>query len=289
MKEKSLKTLRDIGVILLGSAIYAVAFNWLFLPNRIVMGGFTGLAQTVNYLLPWVPIGLFITILNIPLFIIGIRLQGARLLWSSLFAMLSSSLMIDLLDRFVTFRPMQDQVLACLFGGALLGLSMGILLLVGATTGGKELAARLLKMKFRHISIGKLCLAIDLAVVALYTLTFRVLDEALYAVAAMYISSIAMDGVVYGRKTSKVACVICTKGDEVQKRLLELDFGVTALSGKGGYTSAQKNVIICAFKPSRIAALKKTVIEMDPDAFVIVCDAQEVFGEGFAECSLNGL
>ena len=151
-------------LITLGSFIYAFAFDSLFVPNNIVMGGFTGLAQTLNRFVPAVPIGVTVILLNVPLFILGIRRQGFRLLISSVFAMALSSVFIDVLAYAIRFRPIEDHLVACLIGGGMVGLSMGILLMVGATTGGVELAARLLKYHFRYISIGKLCLFIDLMV-----------------------------------------------------------------------------------------------------------------------------
>ena len=127
--------LRDFGVITLASAVYAVAFNWFFLPNDLTMGGFTGAAQILNFLLPALPIGVTTIVMNIPLFVVGVRLSGWRLLLSSLYAMAASSLLLDLVGSLFTFQPMEP-LLACLYGGTLLGASMGMMLLVNATTGG---------------------------------------------------------------------------------------------------------------------------------------------------------
>lgn len=289
MKSKILTLTREYTLILLGSILYAVAFDWLFVPNNIVMGGLTGLGQTVNHLLPFVPIGVFVIVANIPLFLIGVRLQGYKLLISSAFAMVTSSAAIDILPGLVTFEPLGDHLLAGLLGGALVGIGLGIQLWVGATTGGTELAASLLKHKFRHIQIGKLCLMIDLCVVALYSVTFGALTDALYAVIAMYVSSAAMDAVIYGRKTSKVACIISRSGEEVLAQLLKMDLGITQVNARGGFTKEDKEMLICAFKPSKIGMIRRIIMEIDPDAFVIICDAQEIYGEGFADASSNSL
>ncbi len=288
-KSRILKTLKEYLIILLGGLIYALAFDWLFEPNNIVMGGFTGLAQSLNHFIPSLPIGLTVAIMNVPLFIIGFKLQGPKLLWSSLFAMLTSSAAIDILPKFIEFKPMDDLLMVCILGGAMLGTGLGMQLQMGATTGGTELAAALLKYKFKHIQIGKLCLYIDLIVIAIYTLTFQYFRGALYAAIAMYVNSAAMDAFIYGRKTSKVACIVCSGGEELMKKLLEMDFGITEITAKGGYSGQDRTVLICAFKPSRIAAIKKAVVELDPKAFIMICDAQEVYGEGFAECMLNSL
>ena len=286
---KKSRIIKNMLLITLGSFIYAFAFNWLFIPNNIVMGGLTGLAQTLNRFIPGVPVGITVILMNVPLFILGIRRQGFRLLFSSVFAMSVSSLFIDLLAYFVTFQPIEDHLVACIFGGGMVGLAMGLLLMVGATTGGVELAARLLKYHFRHISIGKLCLALDIAVIGISTLIFKNINGGLYAAIAMYISSLAMDAVIYGRNTSKVACIICNDGHYIKQKLIELDFGVTNIRASGGYSDSAKNVLVCAFKPSRISELKTAIMDIDKTAFVIICNADDIFGEGFADVSIDSL
>lgn len=288
-KIKKSRIVKNMLCITLGSLLYALAFDALFIPNNIVMGGFTGLAQTLNRFIPAVPVGVTVIVLNVPLFILGIRRQGFRLLLDSVLAMSLSSVFIDVLGYAVKFKPIEDHLVACLIGGGMVGLSMGILLMVGATTGGVELAARLLKYHFRHISIGKLCLFIDLCVIALYTVVFRNINDGLYAAIAMYISSLAMDAVVYGRNTSKVACIICSEGKLIKERLIELDLGVTNIRAHGGYSDSEKDILVCAFKPSRISELKAAIMETDKTAFVIICNAEDIFGEGFADVSLDSL
>ena len=148
-------------IITASCALYAVGFNWMFDPNHISVGGFTGLGQIINYLLPGLPIGTIVIILNVPLFVLGWRFIGKDFLFSSVYATAVSSLMIDGLAAVHTFKPMEP-ILACLYGGVIIGVSCGIMLREGATTGGTELAARLLKLKLESLSIGTLCLAIDI-------------------------------------------------------------------------------------------------------------------------------
>ena len=129
-------------MLVLASAIYAVGFNWCYAPNRIGFGGITGVGQIINAALPWAPVGVVVILLNIPLFLLGWRWLGGHLLFSSLFAMFVSSVFIDLLAAWHTFDPMEP-MLASIFGGLLLGLSLGLVFLQGATTGGTDLCARL--------------------------------------------------------------------------------------------------------------------------------------------------
>lgn len=284
----ALRRLWEYAVITFGSALYAICFNCFFQPNYISMGGFTGVAQIVNRLIPLMPVGVTVIVLNVPLFLIGVRKLGLGLLISSLYAMAVGSLMIDGLNMIYTFPPM-DPLLATIYGGVLLGISMGLLLSVGATTGGTELAARLLKLKLRHLSIGRLCLVLDVTVIILYALTFHSINNALYGIIAMYISSLAMDAVIYGSINAKMAYIISDHSQEITEKLLGMDLGVTLLKGKGGYTGGEKNVVLCAFKRSQIAAIKASVMAVDPTAFIIVCEAHEILGEGFGEYSPDSL
>ena len=289
MKSKAVKTLWSYLIIVGASLIYAVGFNWCYVPNDIAFGGITGVGQIVNFLLPWAPIGTVVIVLNIPLFLLGWRLLGGHLLISSLFAMAVSSVFIDLIDSLYQFPPM-DPLLACIFGGVLLGLSLGLVFQQGATTGGTDLLARLIKLKLSWLPMGKLLLAVDLVVIAAVSVVFQNLFSALYGLVSLYISSLVMDGVLYGMDQAKVAYIISNRPKEISDTIVrELDRGVTILHGMGAYSGADKEVLFCAFKQRQIVALKRVVKEIDPSAFLIVCEAHEVLGEGFREYKQNDL
>ncbi len=283
------KTLLPVLIITAASAIYALGFVWCYAPNGIAFGGITGVAQIINYLIPALPIGVTVIALNVPLFILGWKLIGGRLLVSSLYAMAVSSVFIDVLTPLREWEPMEP-LLACIFGGLSLGLSLGLIFLQGATTGGTDLLARLLKLKLAWLPMGKLLMGIDLAVIVAVSVAFRTLYAALYGLVALYISTIVMDGVLYGMDTAKVAYIISDKNKEISDAIVkDLDRGVTILHGQGAYTGADKNVLMCAFKQREIAEIKATIKDIDPVAFVIVCDAHEVLGEGFRDYKKDDL
>ena len=283
------KGLRAVLLITLAALIYALSFVWCFDPNGIAFGGITGLAQIVNRLFPAAPVGVTVIVLNIPLFILGWKLIGGKLLVSSLYAMFISSVFIELLTPLYDWQPMEP-LLACIFGGLLMGASLGVVFLQGATTGGTDLAARLLKLKFKWLPMGKLLMGVDLAVIVLVALFFRNLNTALYGLVALYISTLAMDGILYGLDNAKVAYIISDHNDEISSAIVQdLDRGVTILHGQGAYTGAEKQVLMCAFKQREIAAIKAAVKDIDPDAFLIVCNAHEVLGDGFREYKKDGL
>ena len=275
-------------IITASCALYAVGFNWMFDPNHISVGGFTGLGQIINYLLPGLPIGTIVIILNVPLFVLGWRFIGKDFLFSSVYATAVSSLMIDVLASLYTF-PAMDPILACIYGGIVVGIGCGLLLHESATTGGTEMAARLLKLKFQGLSIGSLCLALDVAVTLGYALCFRDLSRAMYGIVALYILSLLIDRVVYGPNAAKVAYIISEQYEAITRELLQLDRGVTLLEGKGAWSGKDKRVILCAFGRRQIIPVKKLVQAVDPNAFVIVCDAHEILGEGFGTYDPTGL
>lgn len=287
MKKKSaLKVINDLFVIILSSFIYAFTFNFFFETNNLAMGGFSGIGQIVHHFFPVLTPGIVVFVLNLPLMVICIKKQGWKVLAATVFAITVTAFMIDGMNAVVAYMgwsyPKMDQpLLASLFGGIICGVSLGFMMLKNATTGGTELAARLLKYVCRNVSIGKICLAIDVTVVCIYAIAYRELNAALYGVIAMYVSSIAMDMVIYGSINAKLAYIISDKSDEISAKIIDMKHGVTLLNGKGAFTGKQKNVVLCAVRPSGIAKIKEAVVETDKDAFIIVTDVKEVYGEGF--------
>ena len=277
------KTLRSYAVITVGSVLFALAFDWFFAPNRVAIGGVTGAAQVLNALLPVLPVGLLTIALNVPLFLAGWRLLGFHLLASSLYSMAVSSAAIDLLALAWDF-PAMDPMLATLCGGALLGLSLGLVFSQGATTGGTDIVARLLKRKFPWLPMGQLLLVPDGVVLAAAALVFGDVSAALYGAVALFVTSRVMDMVLYGLDTCKTAYIISDRWRDIAGVLLkEQDRGVTILRGQGAYTGEDKQVLLVAFRQRDIAQLRRTVHDLDPRAFMIVCNAQEVLGEGFGD------
>lgn len=273
---------RSCGIITLGAVIYALAFDWFVAPNQIAMGGVTSLAQIVNALVPVLPVGVLSILVNVPLFLAGWRLLGGRLLVSSLYAMAVSSLAIDVIAWMHTFPPM-DPILATLYGGAGMGVGLGLVFSQGATTGGTDIIGKLLKLKFPWLPIGKLVMIPDMVVVILAAVVFGTVNAALYGLIQMYLLSKVMDMILYGWDTSRVAYIITDRWEETVQGLLDMNRGVTLLQGKGAYTGAEKQVLLVAFRQREIVPIKRMLREIDPKAFFIVCDAHEILGEGFGD------
>ena len=209
-----MKLLKQYVSITLGCALMALAFDWFYAPNELTLGGFTGIAQVINFFAPALPVGVTVIVLNAPLFLMSLKRFGKRFLVRSFFAVAVNSIFIDLINAVCTFQPM-DKLLGCIYGGVLVGVSLGWLLREEATTGGTELAARLLKLKLPGLSIGTLCLAIDTIVVVSYAAVFRDLTQALYAMVALFIISKVMDRVVYGGNGAKMAYIVSERYEEI--------------------------------------------------------------------------
>lgn len=276
------RRVKSYGIIALGSVIYALAFDWFVAPNQIAMGGVTGLAQIVNALLPVLPVGVMTIAINVPLFLAGWRLLGSRMLVTSLFATAVSSLAIDAIAAIHTFAPMEP-LLAALYGGAAMGVGLGLVFSQGATTGGTDIIGKLMKRKFPWLPTGKLVMIPDMAVVVLAAAVFGTVNAALYGLIQMYLLGKVMDAVLYGWDISRVAYIITDRWEEVSRRLLDMERGVTLLQGQGAYTGTEKRVLLVAFRQQEIVPIKGMLRQIDPKAFFIVCDAHEIFGEGFGD------
>lgn len=275
------KLLRSYGIILAGSLLYSLAFAAFFEANQVAMAGITGLAQVGNVLVPLLPVGAWTFVLNVPVFLVGWRLLGFHLLASSLFSMAVSATAIDGFGLFWRFAP-TDPMLAALCGGALMGLGLGMVFSQGATSGGTDIIGRLLKLKFPWLPLGKLILVPDLAALAAVAAAFDSVEAALYGGVAMFVASQVADTVLYGMDLTKVAYIVSDRWQEIAEVLMcRQGRGVTILQGEGAYTGAEKRVLMIAFRQREIVTIKRQVHELDERAFLIVCDAREVLGEGF--------
>ncbi len=278
MKQK----LKSYAIILMGSLIFALSFDWFFAANAVGMGGITGLAQVLNVIFPFLSVGVGTILLNVPLFLAGWKFIGFHLLASSLFAMAVSSAAMDGIALLYQFAPMEP-MLAAVCGGAMMGAGLGIVFSQGATTGGTDIVARLLKLRFPWLPMGKLVLVPDGVVLVLTAIAFGRVETALYGAIALYVSTKVMDAVLYGMNASKVAYIISDNWQSTADAILARERGVTILDAVGAFTGDRKNVLLVAFPQREIVEIKRLVHEADAHAFMIVCDAHDVLGEGFGE------
>ena len=266
--------------IAVGSTLFALGFALFLEPNQIHAGGVSGLSLLIAAALGRGSVGLISLIINIPLFILGYRHIGRRFFYGSLLGMALSSVLIDVFAAI----PMVDTepLVSVLFGGALCGFGLGLVFHAGASTGGTDIAGRLLKRKFRSFSMGRLMMSMDLVTVVLTAVVFRDVNKALYSALTLYVTSKVMDSVLYSFDYSRVALIVTDEYEAVARAVDEkLDRGVTFLRAQGYYTRQDKFVLLCAIKKQQLPELKDLVAELDPNAFVILQDAHQVLGDGF--------
>jgi len=277
----SKRSILDYLLILLGAFIQALALRLFLVPSNLVSGGISGLAQLVNYYTV-IPIGLMVLLGNIPLFVLGWHhLGGPRFALRTVLSILAFSIFTDTL---VLFLPAQgvtdDMVLNTLFGGLILGIGLGIVYRGRGTSGGTDILGRILN---RHtgITISQAYLITDSVVVLGAGFVFG-WTEALYGLVLIYISGLAAEVALQGTNIIRTAMIVTTQTDQVARAIMtDLERGVTILAGTGGYTGEPRAVIYCTVSRMEINRLKILVHDIDPQAFMVIGQAQEALGEGF--------
>lgn len=289
MKQKELlRQLKNGLLIALGCALFSLGFDLFLQPNQINVGGVSGISQLITHLTGFGSVALWSVLINVPLFLVSIRGVGKKFFVGSLCGMLLSNLFLSLFERIPA--PVTEPLLATLYGGLLTGLGLGLVFVAGASTGGVDIVARLLRPTFPNFPIGRIMLAIDIVTVTLTGVVFGDINKALYSAVTLYVCSMVLDGVVYGLDYSAVALVISDQHQTIcQEITSKLDRGVTILRGQGYYSGQDKRVILCAIKKRQVAELKELVMGIDPAAFVILQEAHQVVGEGFKRYSKNDL
>lgn len=278
---KGKRVFLDSAFVVLGAAVYSAAVNMFAVPNEIVQGGFTGLATMLNHLVPAMPVGLSIFLFNVPLFIIAKFMLGTRFVARTIAVTAFFTLAIDALSPFVPGYT-GDMLLAALFCGVLSGAGLGLVLLAGATTGGTELAASLVRKKRPFASMGSIMLIFDLIVIALSFPVFGKIESVMYAAVTLFISSKTIDLVLYGADHSKLLFIITSKEKEITSKITKnVGRGVTALKVTGGYTGKEKTLLFCAARASEAALISRMIRETDSESFTVITEAGEVFGTGF--------
>ena len=275
-------------MVVFGSTLFALGFVWFLDIHSFNGGGITGVAQIIVEITKLGSVGMWTLAFNIPLFIIGGVKVGKKFFVGSLLGLGSSTLALELLAKLPA--PETEPLLACVYGGALVGVGLGIVVMAGASTGGSDIIVRLLKRKWRNVPIGTITMGFDIVVTVLTGLAFGDMRNALYTGLTVFISGKVMDVVIYSFDYSKVAIIISDKHEEISDWIIhKLVRGVTYLRGEGAYSHTNKNIILTVVKKEQLADLKQKIVDIDPDAFVILQEAHQVLGDGFARYTKDSL
>ncbi len=279
--EKITKKGTDYFMITVGSLLYAIGTSMFNDPNNIAPGGMTGAAIVLNRIMP-IGTGTWFMLMNIPILFLAIYKFGIRFTISTVYATITNSIFTDLLARYCKQYIVNDVILGVIFGSALVAVGIGITFKCHATTGGTDVIIKVLRQKYPHIKTGVLFMMIDIFVIAFAGFVLKDIKVVLYSFLGVMITSYVIDFVLYGRDEAKLIYIISDKTDIITSRLLEeLDIGATHIFGQGAYSGEEKKIILCAIK-KRLSPLAEDIVrEEDPDAFMIVSSASEIFGEGY--------
>lgn len=287
MKDKK-KIIINFLKITVGCALFALGFDLFLEPNGLNAGGISGLSMVLVELLGVGSIGLLSALINLPLFAIGGKKIGKEFFFNSLLGMILVSVFIDLFS--VLPIPETEVLIGALYGGVICGFGLGVVFSVGGSTGGSDIIVRLLKLRYQNVPIGMINTFFDMAVAVLTGIVFQNVNRTLYSGVSIFVLGRVMDAVVYSFDYSKVAIIISKNYEEIAHRIgTHLDRGATFLEGQGVYSGQQTKVVLSAVKKQQISDLKQLVVDVDPDAFIIVQDAHQVLGDGFARFSKYNL
>lgn len=274
----------NYALIILGTGMFAMAYQCIYDQVGLVTGGFTGIAIilrniTLQTIRGGIPLWLTNAVLNIPVFLFAYARHGKKFVGKALLGTVMLSVWLYLIPS-VNLSG-DDYMLSALFGGVFSGAGIGLVLRAGATTGGTDMVASLLHASLRQYSIAQIMQIVDGIIVLAGIYVFG-LRPTLYAVVAIFVTTKVSDAVLEGFHSSKAAFIITKEYEAIAGRLMkELERGVTGLTAKGMYTGEDKCVLYCVVSRKEMVRLKDIVHEVDEHAFVIVTDAREVLGEGF--------
>lgn len=288
MKEKVWSVLLDVLKTAVGCALFALGFDLFLLPGGMNAGGLSGLAMVFVHLTNLASVGTITALLNIPLFIVAGKKIGKKFFVGSFLGMAFSSVFIDLF-AYLPIPPVEP-LIGALYGGVICGAGLGFVFAAGVSTGGSDIIVRLLQMKWRHVPIGVINICFDACVALLTGLVYQDVNSTLYSGIAIFISGKIIDMVVYSFDYSKVALIITKQYEQVAQEISDkLERGATYLYGEGTYSRKETKVVLTAVKKQQIAQLKELVVDIDPDAFIIVQEAHQVLGDGFIRYTKNSL
>ena len=280
-KKKLRRNLANLSLVIVGSVIMAIGYSLFLIPHHFVPGGVSGIAMIVNYFTR-LPLGTMIMVLNIPVFIVGIRIMGRKYGLRSLLGMVVSSLLIDFFHEVVGLESATDNaILAAIYGGFMLGVGLGLVFRGRASTGGSDIIGQILS-RWTGMSMGIAIMLIDFFIISASGLAFKKLEAPLYGYIVLFISSKVIDMILEGWNYTKLVIITSSETEKVQDFILStLDRSGTALRSRSLYLNRDGETIITVIHRKQLPELREFIKSVDPEAFVIINDTYAVLGKGF--------
>ena len=270
--------------IAIGTILMAIGISQFLLPNKLSSGGFSGLATILYYLLKW-PMGRTILILNIPCFIMAFIRIGKEFIIKSLIGTTFLSFFIDFFSGFNQLTD--DRILACIYGGVIIGIGTAIILRSNGSTGGSDLVSIIIKSFNSRFSTSNIIVIFDVVVIALNVLAFKELEIGLYSAISILIMGKMIDIVFEGIGFSKMIFIISDKYKEISDKIgKEIQRGTTGIYSKGMYTNNEKMMVMCVAARGEVIKIRQIANEIDKSSFIVITNVREVFGKGFKRANI---
>lgn len=278
-KRRTYTAVVDCAVIAVGAVLMGVALSVFMVPFKIAPGGVSGLATVLHYL-AGLRVSVLIPLINIPIFIIGIIRLERDFLVKSVFGTVVLSIATE--TAAILPPPTSDPLISAVFGGAVMGIGISAVLSRGGTTGGTDILVLVIRRSFSEVSVGRLYLLIDGAVIAMAGLAFSSGEVIFYSAVSLVVSTYVTDAALEGLNLARLVYIISDNNREICDRIYaELKRGVTGLNSVSMYSGRSGRILMCVIRKGQLSKLKKIIQDIDKDAFVIICDAKEVMGSGF--------
>ena len=267
-----------IGIII-GTILMSIGVSQFLLPNQLSSGGFSGIATITYYLLKW-PMGRTIILLNIPCFIMAFIRIGKEFVFKSLIGTVFLSFFIDFFAKYQELT--NDRVLACIYGGVIVGIGTALILRSNGSTGGSDLISLLAKSYNIKLSTSNIIVIFDVVVIALNVIAFKELEIGLYSAIAILIMGKMIDIIFEGIGFSKMIFIISDKYEEISERICEIiKRGTTGIYAKGMYTNKEKMMIMCIASRGEVIKIRQIANQIDKSSFTVITNVREVYGKGF--------
>lgn len=271
--------LRKLLVILLGTCIYSGGIGLFLDPNELAPGGVVGLAVIASHSIGG-ETGTWYFLLNVPIILLGWWKFGGKFIIYSFYAIVLNSVFTNIFSMFPKITD--NLLLAAIAGSIMVGTGIGLVLRVGATTGGMDIIIKLLRRKFPAIKTSTFFITIDILIVTISGFVFKDFNIAMYAFITVVLNGRVMDYILYGQDEARLVYIVSDKPEMLLHRILqELEIGATILTGKGAYSNHEKQIIMCVIKKRSAPKLHEIVKQEDNHAFMIVSSANEIYGEGY--------
>lgn len=280
-QNNQIQQIKYVFFLLLGSVIYGIGTHCFVMPANIAPGGAVGLALIINYL-SGLPVGILTILLNIPLLVLAWFVLSRRFVITTGIACGVCSVILDFAIAPVFPVYEGDRLISSLFGGILVGIGMACIFMTGSTTGGTDILGYIFQKRKPHISIGKALLMVDGVILALSIYVFQNVEAGLFGLISLFAQTKVMDAIIYGHDIGSMVTIVTRYPKKITDGILtELERSATVMDAKGAYSGADVKVLLCSIRKHEFYKLKRIIYSADPNAFIMVTETTEVFGEGF--------